>query len=240
MQKLIERVRGAAFDLDGTLVDSAPDIADAANAMLNLLGYPLLAEHRITAMIGGGVDRLIECALAESTGGTGAAPRAAALHAAGNSFRQHYAARLFQRSRVYAGVAEGLATLLKSGLRLCCVTNKHSQFALPLPEAAGLGGFFSFVLCADRAEQRKPRPELLFEACSRLQIRPPQLLCVGDSAADVAAARAAGCPVAAVSYGYNGERPVALEQPDWIISRLAEIAGLPDASRAAPAHARGG
>ena len=236
MQKLIERVRGAAFDLDGTLVDSAPDIADAANAMLNLLGYPLLAERRITAMIGGGVDRLIERALAESTG---AAPRAAVLRTAGDAFRRHYATRLFQRSRVYPGVLEALETLAQSGLRLCCVTNKASVFALPLLDAAGLSKFFSFVLCADSPENRKPDPALLLETCRRFEVQPEELLCVGDSAADVAAARAAGCPIAAVSYGYNGERPVALEQPDWIVGRLTEIAELPDAARAAPARARG-
>ena len=237
MQKLIERVRGAAFDLDGTLVDSAPDIADAANAMLNLLGYPLLAERRITAMIGGGVDRLIERALAQSTGSTGAAPRAAVLRTAGDAFRRHYAARLFQRSRVYPGVLEGLEMLARSGLRLCCVTNKASLFALPLLDAAGLSRFFSFVLCADSPENRKPDPALLLETCRRFEIQPEELLCVGDSAADVAAARAAGCPVAAVAYGYNGERAVALERPDWLIGRLTEIADLPDTSRAASTHA---
>lgn len=237
MPRLVERVRGAAFDLDGTLVDSAPDIADAANAMLKLLGYPLLAEHRITAMIGGGVDLLIERALAQSSG---AAPRTDALRGAGDAFRRDYATRLFQRSRVYRGVREGLETLTKSGLRLCCVTNKASLFALPLLDAAGLSKFFSFILCADRPEQRKPDPALLLETCRRFEVRPEELLCVGDSAADVAAARAAGCPIAAVSYGYNGERPVALERPDWLIDSLTQIAGLPDASHAAPIRARGG
>lgn len=234
MPKLIERVRGVALDLDGTLVDSAPDIADAANATLQLLGYPLLAERRIAGMIGGGVDRLIERALAESTG---AAPQAAALRTAGDVFRRHYAARLFRRSRVFPGVVEGLETLAKSGLRLCCVTNKASLFTLPLLEAAGLSTFFAFVLCADSPESRKPSPELLRAACRRLEIRPQELLCVGDSAADVAAARAAGCPVAAVAYGYNGERPIALERPDWIIGSLSEIPALSDTPHAAPAHA---
>ena len=240
MQKLIERVRAAAFDLDGTLVDSAPDLADAANAMLKLLGYPLLAERRIAAMIGGGVDRLIERALAESTGSTDAAPRAAMLRIARDAFHQHYATRLYQRSRVYPGVLEALETLARSGLRLCCVTNKASVFALPLVEAAGLSRLFAFVICADDPENRKPSPALLLETCRRFEVRPEELLCVGDSAADVAAARAAGCPIAAVSYGYNGERPVALERPDWLIGSLTEIAGLPDASHATPVHARGG
>lgn len=224
MPKLVERIRAVAFDLDGTLVDSAPDIADAANAMLKQLGHPLLADGRIAAMIGGGVDRLVERALAESTG---AAPRAAERRTAADLFRREYAAHLFVRSRVFPGVVEGLMALANCGLRLCCVTNKARLFALPLLEAAGLSRHFAFVLCADhRPESFKPGPELLFVAWRWLQIRPEELLCVGDSGTDVAAARAAGCPIAAVSYGYHGAQPIAFERPDWIIGSLAEICSL--------------
>lgn len=237
MPKLVERVRAAAFDLDGTLVDSAPDLAAAANAMLESLGHTPLPESRVRAMIGAGVERLIERALTESAG---AGPGAEALAAGGEVFRRQYARQLFHLSRVYPGVEEALDRLLQAGLRLCCVTNKHSDFALPLLEAAGLGYFFEFTLCANSQANRKPNPDLLLAACRRLEIRSQELLCVGDSAADVAAARAAGCPIAAVSYGYNGERPVALERPDWLIDSLTEIAGLPDASHAAPIRARGG
>jgi phosphoglycolate phosphatase len=117
------------------------------------------------------------------------------------------------------------------------VTNKASLFALPLLETAGLLAYFAFVLCADSPENRKPGPELLLAACRRLEIRPRELLCVGDSVADVAAARAAGCPVAAVSYGYNGGRSIALAHPDWLVGGLPEISGLSDVPHAVSAHA---
>lgn len=224
MPMLIERIRATAFDLDGTLVHSAPDLARAANAMLNALGCAPLAESRIAALIGYGIDRLVEAALIQSTG---RAPRSDAREAAADKFRKLYGEHLYERSRLYPGVIEGLTALEHAGVRLCCVTNKHSAFTLPLLEAAGLSRFFAFAGCADRAAQRKPKPALLLEACARLSVAPRELLCVGDSAMDIEAARAAGCPVAAVNYGYNQGRPLAASRPDWIIGSLAELVELP-------------
>ncbi len=237
MARLIDRIRAAAFDLDGTLVDSAPDLAAAANAMLKALGNRRLAEYRITALIGDGVDRLVEGVLTTSLR---RAPAPAALAAAGTLFRRIYAERLFDRSRVYPGVVQGLGALRKAGIRLCCVTNKHSAFTAPLLDAAGLARRFAFALCADRAEERKPKPDLLLAACARFGIAPAELLYVGDSRADIGAARAAGCPVAAVDYGYNQGRPILAERPDWVITSLAEIAALSTERTLAHAWAGGG
>jgi len=224
--RLVDGIRAIAFDLDGTLVDSAPDLAAAANAMLATLGYASLPERRIALAIGDGVERLVAAVLAESEGHE---PKPAALATATEVFRRHYAERLFDRSRVYPGVVDGLRTLAGRGLGLCCVTNKASAFAEPLLEAAGLARFFAFACCADRAEQRKPAPDLLLAACERLDARPGELLYVGDSRTDIATARAARCRVAVVDYGYNRGQPLADASPDWIVGSIADIAELPAA-----------
>ncbi len=228
MPRLVERIHAAAFDLDGTLVDSAPDLAAAANAMLETLGYMPLPERRFARLIGDGIDRLIDGVLAESAGHTA---KPAEFATAAGLFRRRYGERLFDRSRVYPGVVEGLRALGALGIKLCCVTNKHSTFTLPLLDAAGLAGLFAFALCADRAEERKPAPDLLIAACKRLGVEPDELLYVGDSIADIAAARAARCPVAVVDYGYNQGRSLADEDPDWIIGSIADLVALPAMKR---------
>ena len=224
MSRLVDQIRAAALDLDGTLIDTAPDLAAAANAMLELLGYARLPEPRILRLIGNGIDRLVEGTLAESAGDR---PRAAAVAAAPKLFRLCYAERLFERSRVYPGVMEGLRALHALGIDLCCITNKHSAFTLPLLEAAGLARHFAFVLCADRPEERKPAPNLLNAARERFGIEAGELVFVGDSRIDVAAARAARCPVAVVDYGYSQGQSLGDADPDWIIGSIAEIATLP-------------
>ena len=234
MPRLIENIDAVAFDLDGTLVDSAPDLSAAVNTMLRQLRYAPLPEQRVREMIGGGVERLVESALHESTGRT---PEAKTMGAALRVFEGLYAERLFDCGRVFPGVMEGLRALRGWKIRLCCVTNKHSRFALPLLHAAGLARFFAFTLCADRAEDKKPRPGLLLAACGRFGTAPERLLCVGDSRADIAAARAAGCPVAAVNYGYNAGRPVEEERPDWVIHSLARIVTLRTARQRAVSSA---
>lgn len=220
MARLIESMRAAAFDLDGTLVDTAPDLGAAANRMLETLGYKSLPEHRISALIGNGIDLFIEGALTESLG---EAPPRAVLHAAAALFGRLYGERLFEGSRVYPGVPEALRALDYAGIALCCVTNKHSVFAMPLLEAAELRDFFAFTLCADRAEDRKPKPDLLLAACAYLAVEPAELLYVGDSHTDIAAADAAGCRVIVVDYGYDHGGALDAVRPDAIIGNLTEI-----------------
>jgi phosphoglycolate phosphatase len=227
-------IRAAAFDLDGTLLDTAPDLAAAANAMLETLGHTALPERRVARLIGGGIDRLVDAVLAESTGHP-AEP--VALARAAGLFRRRYAQHLFERSRLYSGVVEGLRGLRALGIKLCCVTNKHSTFTLPLLDAAGLAGHFAFALCADRAEVRKPAPDLLLAACERFEIEPCELLYVGDSRADIAAARAARCSVALVNYGYDEGASLADERPDWLIGSLRDLVVLPTTNRLANTEA---
>lgn len=221
--KPFEGIRAVAFDLDGTLVDSAPDLAAAANAMLDMLGHRELAEARIAATIGDGIDALVERTLRESLG---AEPDASELATARALMRDLYAQRLFVASTIYPGVAEGLAALAARGLPLACITNKHSRFTQPLLAQSGLAKSLDLVLCADAIGQRKPAPFLLQEAGRRLGIEPKELLYVGDSALDVAAARAAGCPVALVSYGYNKGRAPEEAGADALIASVASLPGM--------------
>lgn len=220
MTRLIENIRAVAFDLDGTLIDTAPDLGAAANTMLKMLGHETLPAHRFRALIGDGIDQFIARTLTESLG---EAPPRAALPDAAALFGRLYGERLFEHSRVYPGVPEALRTLDHAGIALCCVTNKHSVFAMPLLEAAELRDFFAFTLCADRVEERKPNPDLLLAACDRLGVTPGEMLYVGDSHTDIAAADAAGCRVLVVDYGYDhGGAPDAV-RPDAIIGNLTEI-----------------
>lgn len=223
MHRPIDCLQAVAFDLDGTLVDSAPDIAEAVNVMLRMFGYTPLPQHCISALIGNGVERLVEGALAQSVGQP---PNPTLLRTAVGLFERLYLGHLFEQSRVYPGVIEALEALRAGGISLCCITNKNSLFALPLLKAARLDAFFAFTLCADRREERKPRPDLLLAACARFAITPPGLLYVGDSRNDVIAACAAGCPIALVDYGYNHGLPIAQEAPDWIIENLTQIVAL--------------
>lgn len=225
MAKLIERIRAAAFDLDGTLVDTAPDLEAALNAALMSLGLPALPAERIPALIGEGIDRLLIKALTESCG---LPPPQAMVTTAAEFFSRTYRARLFERSSVYPGVTEALTALEHAGIALCCVTNKHSAFALPLLEAALLREYFTFTLCADNVEKRKPKPDLLLAACEHLSVEPTQLLYVGDSHTDVAAAEAAGCRVLVVDYGYDHGRPIDDLGAERIIGNLLEIVTMND------------
>jgi phosphoglycolate phosphatase len=219
--RLTKRIRAAAFDLDGTLIDTMADLSAAVNLMLSMLGARELPEPRVRQLVGNGVDQLVLRALTESLGGlpSHTAQRSAALAL----FRRLYGQGLFKRSEVYPGVTEGLRSLADAGISLCCITNKDSVFAEPLLQQAQLSGLLAFTLCADRAEDRKPSPNLLLAACSRFGIAPADMLYVGDSSMDIAAARAAGCPVVAVSYGYGKEHADAKIEPDGFVDTLTEL-----------------
>jgi phosphoglycolate phosphatase len=226
MPKLNERIRAVAFDLDGTLIDTMGDLAASVNLMLGMLGAKELPEARVRALVGNGVETLVQRAVSESVGNsaTQAAQRSAALAL----FRRIYGQGLFKHSKVYPGVPDTLSSLSAAGLALCCITNKDSAFAEPLLQAAGLSEFLSFTLCADRAEDRKPSPNMLLAACSRLAITPAEMLYVGDSSMDIAAARAAGSPVIAVSYGYGKDHAGGAGdvQPDGRVDDMSEIVAL--------------
>lgn len=215
------RPRAVGFDLDGTLIDTAPDLATGVNGMLAALSLPPLNEDRIPGMIGDGAENLVRRSLAASQVpeplATGYFEQALA------HFKHSYAAHLFDRSRVYPQVTETLRTLASAGLALCCVTNKETRLAQLLMRKAGLESLVKFTQGPPSAPKRKPSPAMLLEACTRLSVAPPEFLYVGDSLVDMQAAQAADCRAIAVNYGYdprirNGEgKPEAL---------LGSIAGL--------------
>ncbi len=229
MQVKLHRVRAVAFDLDGTLIDTLPDLAGAVNATLAALGARTLPQARIKELIGDGADKLVARAVAEAV--TGKAEPDASLDSAPGTqqsqamelFFHYYAEHLFSQSRVYAEASRTLRALADNGVALCCVTNKSSRFALPLLQLTGLSALLRFTLCADRTEDRKPSPVLLLEACRRLDVTPREMLYVGDSHTDVMAAHAAGCGAVAVTFGYH--RPGSLERvrPDATVTSLMQV-----------------
>jgi len=213
--------RAVLFDLDGTLLDSAPDLAAAANAMLAELGMPPREPAVIATYIGKGIPRLVERTL---TGSLDAAADPVLLAQALPIYEHHYAAESGRRSVPFRGVIEGLRALHAAGLPLACITNKAERFTVDLLQRTGLDGFFAVVVCGDTVARKKPDPEPVLTACARLDVRPADALMIGDSANDVEAARAAGCRIWCVPYGYNEGQPVESLDCDAIVPDLAEAA----------------
>ncbi len=219
-------VSAIAFDLDGTLLDTVHDLASAVNALLADLGHGPLPKGAIREMIGAGMPTLVRRALA---GATRVAPEAigeAELAAALVRYQAHYAASLGRETRVFPGMREGLERLTAKGFPLAVVTNKATRFVRPHLEHARILQFFAVIVGGDDLPAKKPDPAQLRHVAARFGVRCSRLLMVGDSGNDVAAARAAGCPVVVVPYGYNEGRPVQALEADGIVSSLAEVADL--------------
>jgi phosphoglycolate phosphatase len=195
------RFEAALLDLDGTLIDTLPDLADAANAMLLDLGLEPVEQHYIGSIIGKGTENLVRRVLAEH----GNVQKASAQHPehALSLFIEHYQRLNGVRSQVYPGTVQGLQAFRDAGVRLAVVTNKLHGFAEPLLERTGLRSYFSLVVGGDTCERRKPDPMPFLHACDQLAVSPANALAIGDSVNDALAARAAGITVLAVPYGYN-------------------------------------
>ena len=216
------RFQAVIVDLDGTMIDTVGDFEVALNRTLAELGLPGIGRGFIEQTVGKGSEHLIRSTLAE----VGAAPDL--YQPAWQHYQRHYLAINGQHARVYPGVLAGLQKLAASGLRLACLTNKPTTFARPLLAAKGLDGFFSQVFGGDSFVRKKPDPLPLIETCRALGVEPALTLMIGDSSNDAQAARAAGCPVVLVNYGYNHGRPVTEAAPDLVISALdrLELPGL--------------
>jgi phosphoglycolate phosphatase len=218
----MQGIRAAIVDLDGTMVDTLGDFDVALNDTLKDLGRPAVTRADIERMVGKGSAHLIRSALLH--GGLGADAAAALQPEAWTRYQAHYLAVNGQHSAVYPGVREGLAALRALGLPLACLTNKPLGFARPLLLAKGLEGFFAHVFGGDSFARTKPDPLPLIKTCEALGTPPAQTLMVGDSQNDGIAARAAGCPVVLVTYGYNHGDPIAQAPHDRLIGSLAELA----------------
>ena len=217
------RVKAVMIDLDGTLADTIPDLAEAANRMLRELGRPGLEPELIRTFVGKGIPKLVERALAGNL--EGSAP-AGLLARALPIYERCYAEVYGKHTVIYPGVSEGLRTLRAMQLPLACVTNKAERFTLALLEHLQLARCFKQVIAGDTLPQKKPDPQPLLHACRGFGIAPGDMLMIGDSANDVAAARAAGCPVFCVDYGYNEGRDVRDLDVDAIVASLIEATRL--------------
>lgn len=206
------------IDLDGTMLESAPELAEAANRMLRDMGRAPASQDLLKSYIGNGVSWLVKRAL---TGDMHAEPDAALYNEAMPIFDRHYKALL--TSKPYDGVIAGLEAMKAAGFRLGCITNKSAKYTGPLVENSGLADYFEIVVSGDTLPEKKPHPMPLLHAAQFFGVPPEKALMIGDSRSDVLAARAAGCPVFCVPYGYNHGKPVAELDMD------AEIAVLPEA-----------
>lgn len=199
-------LRGVLIDLDGTLMDTAPDLAAAANRMRADFGLPPLPLERIAAFVGKGAEVLVHRALTDDMNGK-ADPADFARGRA--SFYAHYTAENGLQAVVFERVPQALMQLRAIGLKLACVTNKPKEFTGPLLRKMELAPHFDAVVAGDEVAEKKPHPALLLEACRRLQLRPTEVMLIGDSVNDAQAAHAAGCRCVLVETGYNEGEGVA-------------------------------
>lgn len=221
-------------DLDGTMVDTLDDFCAALTGMLGDLPAPYAAyqieRHTVAELVGKGSEHLIKNVLAladQATGSPADAQASAGLQAqAWQHYQRHYRAINGQHATVFAGVPAGLAALQARGMKLACLTNKPLAFAVRLLQAKGLDGFFEHTFGGDSFEYKKPHPLPLLKTCEALGSQPARTLMIGDSSNDAQAARAAGCPVLLVTYGYNHGQPIHAVDADGFTDSLASLPRL--------------
>jgi phosphoglycolate phosphatase len=209
-------VNAILLDLDGTLLHSAPELAESANRMLCDLARPVVSQELLMSYIGNGISWLVKRAL---TGDMNAEPDVVLFDKALPLFEKHYTELLLQ-SKPFEGVFEGLDKMKAAGFRLGCVTNKLDRYTQPLLKGCDLSHYFEIVLSGDTLPEKKPHPMQLLHAAKFFGVPVDKLLLIGDSLSDTLAARAAGCHVFCVPYGYNHGEPVESLNPDAVISNL--------------------
>jgi len=216
------------IDVDGTLVDSVPDLAYCVNEMMKQLGMPTHSEASVREWVGNGVERLTRRALIGKLDGE---PDEALFQKAYPIFLDLYAENTSKRSVLYPGVKEGLAYLKATGYKLGCVTNKVAQFTEPLLKDLGIYQEFAIVISGDTLPVKKPDPGPLLHAAKHFGVSPARSTMIGDSVSDVKAARAAGFQIICMSYGYNHGVDIRDAQPDAVIDSMAELEGLLESAK---------
>lgn len=216
-------VQALAFDLDGTLVDSILDLANAANAMREGLGLSPLSQERIEGFVGDGMSTLVHRAICDDFEQMA---EEAQWQQGFTLFVQHYYAHLADNTRPYAGVIDGLKLLKQQNFPLVLITNKAERFATELLKRLDMADYFCLVLGGDSLPEKKPLPTPLIHACEVLNITPAELLMIGDSKNDMLAAKAAGAMAVAVDYGYADIAVLnqdAATKPDLIIHAITDL-----------------
>ena len=211
------------IDLDGTLVDSVPDLAHSVDRMMEQIGQQPRGEAQVRNWVGNGVEKLVKRALVGQLDGE---PDPAEFERAYPIFLELYQQCNGEKSRLYPGVKEGLAYLASAGYTLGCVTNKAARFTEPLLEALGIHDSFSIIVSGDTLPRKKPDPMPLLHAADFFKLSPADALMLGDSVSDVKAARAAGFQVICVNYGYNHGVDIHLAEPDAVIDSFLDLAAM--------------
>lgn len=216
--------RAVLIDLDGTMLDTVLDLHAAANGMLRDFGREQISIETIRNYVGRGIPALVKRCMAGRLDAADdpAPPPEDALA----SFRRHYAETNGREAKVYPGVIDGLEAFKAKGLRLACITNKAEAFTTPLLQRTGLSRYFDVVVSGDTLPRAKPDPMPLIWVCGHFDLKPRDMLMIGDSRNDFLAARAAGCPIFLVPYGYNEGHDVRKLEGDAIVATLLEAAKL--------------
>lgn len=208
------------IDLDGTLVDSVPDLTYCVDQTMLAMDMPVRGEAAVRQWVGNGVERLVERALINAVEGE-ADP--ALFARALPIFKELYQVHNSQRSCVYEGVIEGIEWMKAQGYRVACVTNKAAAFTLPLLKDKALHDYFEVIVSGDTCEKKKPDPMPLLHAAQLLGESAENALMIGDSKSDVKAARAAGFHIFCMTYGYNHGEDIRDYQPDVVIDSFMEL-----------------
>ncbi len=222
---MIKKPEMVLIDVDGTLVDSVPDLAYCIDEMLKELGLPVRGEERVRHWVGNGVERLVRRGLINELNGE---PDEALFEKAMPIFNELYAVNTSKRSCLYPGVKEAMEFLKSSGVKIGCVTNKAAQFTLPIIQDLGIADYFEIVVCGDTLARKKPDPLPLLHSAEQLGVKPEHSLMLGDSMSDVKAARAAGFDIICMSYGYNHGEDIHTSNPDAVVDSMEEIKSLID------------
>jgi phosphoglycolate phosphatase len=220
---LLQKPEMVLIDVDGTLVDSVPDLHFCVDEMMKALDMPLRGEAKVRTWVGNGVERLVRRALTDSLDNE---PDDALFEKAYPIFLDLYAENTSKRSCLYPGVLEGLDYLQSAGYKLGCVTNKAEQFTVPLLKDLGIYERFAIVVSGDTLVEKKPHPMPLLHAAEFFGVKPENAMMLGDSMSDVKAARAAGFRIVCMSYGYNHGVDIRDSKPDAVIDSMAELSSL--------------
>ncbi len=211
-----------AFDLDGTLLDSVPDLAVAADQAVQALGYPGVSEDKVRDYVGNGADVLVGRALSQSMT-IDPALSSELLVKARELFDDFYDKSGHKLSHLYPAVKETLSELQQAGFTLALVTNKPSKFVPEILEQHGIDKFFVDVLGGDAFPEKKPNPVALNWLMEKHNCQPQEMLMVGDSKNDILAAKNAGCYSFGLTYGYNHGEPISASKPDFVADIIADL-----------------